>query len=162
MAIWIRFLLSGGRTESGEKLVDSRLFAEIFQPHIPRPFSPLRRPIFPVEYQETAYGLGWSLGTYLGIVLFKLNTHTHRHRLSVQSINIQFCNPVQLFPRHTVPLLQSSAPKVLNPVSNPPSQPVPKLEHNTATCSRNCRAQIRCDYCIAHIRCKSVGNTTAI
>ncbi|HEX7023203.1 MAG TPA: serine hydrolase domain-containing protein, partial [Gemmatimonadales bacterium] len=66
MSRWIRFLLAGGRTPDGTRLVSEASFAELFKPQvlIPGasfyPTSRLTRPHF------TAYGMGWFLQDYRG------------------------------------------------------------------------------------------------
>jgi len=66
MTRWIRFLLAGGRTPAGTRLVSEVGLAELFRPQVLisigtfYPTSRLTRPHF------TAYGMGWFLHDYRG------------------------------------------------------------------------------------------------
>lgn len=66
MSRWMRFLLAGGVTPAGERLLSERTFAELFRPHVVVPagqFYPTARLIGP---RWTTYGLGWFQHDYRG------------------------------------------------------------------------------------------------
>jgi len=66
MTRWIRFLLAGGRTPAGARLVSGAGLAELFKPQVLIPaatFYPTSRITKP---RFTAYGMGWFLHDYRG------------------------------------------------------------------------------------------------
>ena len=73
MSLWLRFLLAGGVTSSGERLLEEATVEELFRPQalVPRDqFYPTARLTGPAW---TTYGLGWFQQDYRG---HKLDFHT--------------------------------------------------------------------------------------
>lgn len=66
MAVWLRFLLAGGRTAGGRRLLSDRSFATLFDPHAiipPEEFYPTAALTLP---HWRTYGLGWFEQDYRG------------------------------------------------------------------------------------------------
>ena len=70
MALWLHFQLNSGRDRTGNQLLPVGYWLQMHSPQmvLDQPRYPVVRPWFPVADTHTAYGFGWRLGTYRGII----------------------------------------------------------------------------------------------
>ncbi|XP_046559560.1 uncharacterized protein LOC124268258 [Haliotis rubra] len=85
MAKWMHFLLRQGVTEDNVTLVNSKILAEVFNPH--ESFTggqPLSKPKYPVMDMEYAYGYAWFISTYKGYKKFMHGGNFHSYIASLE------------------------------------------------------------------------------
>jgi len=69
MAKWMYILLTGGLAPNGNKIFDSSLYFETFEPSsfLPMETPQMSRPMYPFSSESHAIALPWVVGSYRGM-----------------------------------------------------------------------------------------------